>query len=210
MAQDGHLIRENGEQFAVMFGLYKVKQILKDSTQEVKYMNTLSRWDPFQDMYDMRRALNQLMQQPYWGSEGQQSGFEMDVCEDEDAYEVEASLPGVDSEDVEVTWNNNILTIRGETRSDEDQGEKNYHLRERRYGTFVRSISLPGNIDEDAIEANFNNGLLTLRLPKSEEEKTKRIRVNSGKRLESGKSTKSAKSTTSAKSTSKKQTSQMK
>lgn len=163
-------------------------------------MNRLSRWDPFEEMYDMRQALNQLMGRPYRGMEGQQGGFEMDVCEDEDAYEIEAAMPGVDPEDVEVTWKNNILMIRGESRSDQEKEEKNYHLRERRTGTFVRTISLPGSIDEDAIEANFNNGLLTLRLPKAQEEKSRRIQITSGKstsanrRIESGTSSEAARS----------------
>jgi HSP20 family protein len=163
-------------------------------------MNALARWDPFQEMYDMRRAMNQLMQRSFPGFEGQQNSFDMDIYEDDNAYEVEASMPGVDPEDLEVTWNNNILTIRGESQSEEEKEEKNYRLRERRSGTFVRSFTLPGNVDEDAIEADFKNGLLKLRLPKAQEEKTKRIRVNSGKSSSSIKSNNTAKSTTKKRS----------
>jgi len=83
----------------------------------------------------------------------------------------------VKPEDVEITLNNNVLTIRGETRMEEEKEDRNYHLRERRVGAFVRSITLPSSINADAIEAHYDNGVLKLRLPKAEEAKPKHIQI---------------------------------
>ncbi len=142
-------------------------------------MNNLTRWDPFRELWDMRRTMDRLMEGSYPGSEvGQQSfGMPMDVCETQDAYEIEAALPGIKPEDVDVTLDQNTLTIRGETKVDDDQDDKNYHLRERRYGTFTRSITLPSNIQSDAINATYEDGILKLHLPKAEEARPKRIQI---------------------------------
>lgn len=102
----------------------------------------------------------------------------MDVCETQDAYEIEASMPGIRPEDVDITLDRNTLTIRGDMKSEQDREDRNYHLRERRSGTFMRSITLPSNIEADAIQANYEDGVLKLHLPKAEESKPKRIQVH--------------------------------
>ncbi len=98
----------------------------------------------------------------------------LDVAETDDEYLVKASLPGINPDDLNVTFDSNVVTIKGEIRKEEDIDEQRYHLRERRFGTFSRSISLPSSVKADKIEARYNAGILTLHLPKSEETRPKR------------------------------------
>jgi HSP20 family protein len=139
-------------------------------------MNVLTRWDPLQEVLDMRRAMDQIMQRT--AADGQpQFDLAMDIYETPESYEIEASMPGVKPENVDITLNNNVLTIRGETKAEEEKEDKNYHLRERRAGSFIRSITLPSSINADTIEAHYDNGVLKLRLPKAEEAKPKHIEL---------------------------------
>jgi HSP20 family protein len=101
----------------------------------------------------------------------------LDVAEKDDAFIVKASVPGVPAEDVEVTLTDNVLTIKGEMKADKEINEENYHLRERRFGSFMRSVTLPTAVDADKIEAVNENGVLTLTLPKAEAVKPKKIEV---------------------------------
>jgi HSP20 family protein len=103
----------------------------------------------------------------------------LDVAETEDDFLVKASLPGINPDDLEITYNNNLLTIKGEVKEEKDIEEQRYHLRERRYGSFSRSLTLPSTVKADAIEASYEGGVLTLHLPKAEEAKPKRIPVHS-------------------------------
>jgi HSP20 family protein len=91
----------------------------------------------------------------------------VDVSEDDKAYRITAELPGIAETDLDVTLNDNTITIKGEKRDDREQQEKDYHLTERRYGAFQRSFIVPPSIDRDKIAANFDKGILTLTLPKT-------------------------------------------
>jgi HSP20 family protein len=102
----------------------------------------------------------------------------LDVAENDDDYVVEASLPGLSADDVELTIEDNVLSIKAETHSDETIDESQYHVRERRYGSFSRSIRFPVLVNGDAVTAGFENGILTLNVPKAEEVKPKRIEIN--------------------------------
>jgi len=93
---------------------------------------------------------------------------------------VKASLPGINPDDLEITFNERTLTIKGEFKAEETKEDVHYHLRERRYGSFARSLTLPTPVKSDAIEARYDAGVLTLRLPKTEEVKARRITVRSG------------------------------
>jgi HSP20 family protein len=104
----------------------------------------------------------------------------LDVVENPDEYLVKASLPGINPDDLEITFTNNTLTIKGEVKDDQEFDQAQYHVRERRYGTFARSISLPSGIESDKILANYENGVLKLHLPKAEEVKPKRIQIEAG------------------------------
>lgn len=145
-------------------------------------MTTLTRWEPWRELTAMRRAFDRFFDEPYeprfttpWRME--EFDLMVDVAEDENAYIIKASLPGVKPEDVEVTLQNNVLTLKGEAKADREIKEERYHLRERSYGSFVRSLILPTNVKADQIEAKHEDGVLIVRLPKVEEDKPKKIAV---------------------------------
>ncbi len=141
----------------------------------------LTRWDPFRDMFSMRRQMDRMMNDML-GEEGSNTGqgdylLPLDVSENDDHYLVKASLPGVKPDNIDVTYRNGTLTISAESKQEQEFEKEQYHIRERSYGTFRRSINLPGDIDPDKIDARFEDGVLTLTLPKSEQAKPKRISI---------------------------------
>lgn len=105
-----------------------------------------------------------------------------DVSETENEVEVSIELPGIDEKDVEVTISEDMLTVRGEKRAEKEEKKKGYYLSERSFGSFHRVIPLPHGLDTDKAEARFKKGVLTVRLPKTEDAKSrmKRIEVKSG------------------------------
>jgi HSP20 family protein len=143
----------------------------------------LTRWDPFQEMLNLRRTVDRLFDNAGADRDWGQSttwGLALDVVENKDDFIVKASVPGINPEDLDISYSDDTLTIKGEIKSDNEVKEDRYHLRERRYGTFARSLSLPTKIRGDAIEASYNNGVVSLRLPKAEEVKPKRIAIKVG------------------------------
>ena len=147
-------------------------------------MSNLIRWDPFREMTNWRNAMDRMFDRaiaaPDALLETTDWNLALDVAETYNEFLVKASLPGINADDLDITYNNNVLTIKGETKEEKDVDEKHYHLRERRYGSFSRSISLPAPVKPESIEATFEAGVLTLHLPKSEEAKPKRIQVKNG------------------------------
>lgn len=140
----------------------------------------LTRWDPYREMMSMRRAMDRLMDSTFgddWDSGTTEWSLPLDVIENEDDFVVKATVPGVKPEDLEVTYNNGALTIKGEVKAEEEKKEGKYHLRERRYGTFVRTVALPTDVKPENIDAEYHDGVLTLTLPKAEEVKPKRISI---------------------------------
>ncbi len=105
----------------------------------------------------------------------------LDVVEDDKVFRVSAELPGIDQKDIEVTKDGDLLNIKGEKKEEHEEKEKGLYLTERRYGSFQRALRLPDGIDDGKIAANFDNGVLTIVLPKSPEavSKTKKIEVKS-------------------------------
>src|ERR1041385_1883803 len=95
-------------------------------------------------------------------------GFPVEVWETDDAVEIKAALPGMRPEDVDITVANDVLTIKAEHAGETDDGQRNYYRREITYGAYSRSFSLPVSVDSDKAEANFDNGMLHLKLPKAE------------------------------------------
>jgi HSP20 family protein len=106
----------------------------------------------------------------------------VDVTDTEKTYEVTAELPGMDEKNVEVKFANGVLTVRGEKKEEKEEKQKDYHLSERRYGSFQRSFTVPDGVDADKIEATFKNGVLTVSLPKTPEaqKKEKHIAIKKG------------------------------
>jgi HSP20 family protein len=111
----------------------------------------------------------------------------VDIYEDEHNITVKAELPGVDPKDVDVRVENNTLTIQGERKFEKEEKEENFHRIERRYGTFVRSFTLPNTVDTDNVKAEYDNGLLRIQLAKRAEAKPKQIKVNVGQKTLEGK-----------------------
>jgi len=146
----------------------------------------LTRWDPFQEMIQLRNAVDRLFDSTVAPFTAQPTtwGLALDVIEKDDEFVVKASVPGINPDDLEITFTDNVLTIQGETKAEEEIKDARYHLRERRFGSFSRSISLGSRIAADKIEANYENGVLTLRLPKAEEVKPKRISIHTSKMIE--------------------------
>lgn len=143
---------------------------------------SLVRWDPFREMISLRDAMSRLLDEsflrPWWSTEERGEVFiPLDVYETDDEFEVKAALPGLKPEDVEINVVGNTLTIKGEFREDEEKKEGNFLYRERRYGSFQRSITLPEEVNIDKAEATFENGVLRLRLPKAEHAKPRQIPV---------------------------------
>ncbi len=94
---------------------------------------------------------------------------QFDVCETDDKIKVTAELPGMDEKDVDVTLENNVLTVKGEKKAEKEERKHNYYVSERSYGQFRRVVPLPMGIDEDKIKAKFKKGVLTVTLPKTEQ-----------------------------------------
>jgi len=144
-------------------------------------MSNIIRWDPYREMINLRRTMDRLFDDTMVaGTQDWQSidwDLALDVIENEGGFIVKASVPGIKPENLDITFDNNILTIKGETKEEKEVKENRYHLRERRFGSFSRSVSLPANVRSDSIQADYEAGVLTLRLPKAEETKPQRIPI---------------------------------
>lgn len=145
-------------------------------------MNELMRWNPrlirrnllseFDQMMDemMRLTGREIDMPAAWG-------VALDVAENDEEYTIQASIPGVDPSDVEITLEDNVLTVAGESKEEKESEGRTYHLRERRYGQFRRSVTLPTKVEADDVEAECRDGVLTIHVPKSEDVKPKRIQI---------------------------------
>ncbi|MDR3635890.1 MAG: Hsp20/alpha crystallin family protein [Isosphaeraceae bacterium] len=145
----------------------------------------IERWDPFRDVVSLREAMNSLLQDsfvrpagPLTG--GAQGGFPLDVAETENEFVLHAQLPGVKPEEVQITVHGDTVLIRGETKAEQEKKGETWHVRERRFGAFQRAVTLNAPIDADKANAQFENGVLTLTLPKAEAARPKQIKVGAG------------------------------
>jgi HSP20 family protein len=149
---------------------------------------SVSRWDPFQDLLAIQDEMNQLFGRAV-GQGGQRSQGQvaertwapaLDISERKDAYVVTVEVPGVKADDLDITLEDGLLTIRGERRFTQETSEQQFHRVERRYGSFRRSITLPSQVQADQIEASFEDGVLEVVVPKAEEAKPRKISVRAG------------------------------
>ena len=154
-------------------------------------MATLTRWDPFREMMTLRGSMDRMfddslrtMRMSTQDNDVSAFSLAVDVSEDENEYVVRASTPGIPEDQLEITFENNVLTVAGEFKSEDEQEGAQYLVRERRAGQFRRSITLPAVIDEDAITAQSDGGVLSIHLPKAEVAKPKRITIKSSKTVE--------------------------
>ncbi|HWO94110.1 MAG TPA: Hsp20/alpha crystallin family protein [Dehalococcoidia bacterium] len=145
-------------------------------------MANLVRWDPWQELATLRQQMDRLFEDGFGRlmprGFDESFGIAMDVVETPDRYTVKAAVPGVKPEDVDISVEDGVLTIKGEHREEHRDEKENYLRRELRYGAFERSLRLPPSVDADRAEAHFANGMLTLSLPKRAEAQPKKIRVS--------------------------------
>ncbi|MBI5029546.1 MAG: Hsp20/alpha crystallin family protein [Chloroflexi bacterium] len=141
-------------------------------------MSNLIRWDPFGDR-SLDRLFDESFVRPNWGwiAPVGAANLAIDMYETKDDVVVKAVLPGIKPEQVEVTITGDVLTIRGESKEENQVKEENYVRKERRFGSFSRCVTLPGGLKADKADAAFENGVLTLKIPKAEELKPKTIKV---------------------------------
>ncbi|HIE38933.1 MAG TPA: Hsp20/alpha crystallin family protein [Anaerolineales bacterium] len=150
-------------------------------------MSNLIRWEPFRDLISLREAMDRLFEESFvrprggWIRAGEMETLAVDMYETEDSIVVKATVPGVTPEDLDISLTGDTLTIRGEVKREEEVKEENYLRRERYYGSFCRSLPLPTQVVADDAEAVFENGVLTLTLPKAEEVRPRAIKVKARK-----------------------------
>lgn len=152
---------------------------------------SLIRWTPSRDLMNwpsevvsMRREINRLFDNFFRGGIQDDETFftsawtpAVDIAEEENEYLVKVELPGVNKDDVKITLESNILTIRGEKKKEKETKDENYHRLERSYGSFQRSFTLPSTVKSDKIDAVYKDGIVSITLPKAEEAKPKQIEV---------------------------------
>lgn len=145
-------------------------------------MRTLSRLEPFQAVGTLQQQINRIFNDTL-GRSSEESNLTtwapaVDIFETEQELVVKADVPEIDPKDLDIRVENNILTIRGERKFEKKSEEKDYLRVERSYGAFSRSFSLANTVNAEAIKADYQNGVLTLSIPKREEAKPRQIKVN--------------------------------
>ena len=145
----------------------------------------LMRWDPYREIASLQDRLNRAfggynrsdrddeMQLSAWAPP-------VDIAEEKDRIMITAELPGFKENEIEIQTENGMLTLRGERKFEKETDGKSYHRVERSYGQFVRSFSLPNNVDREKIQATFRDGLLQVELPKREDAKPRTIKISPG------------------------------
>lgn len=150
-------------------------------------MANITRFDPLGETVSLRSAMDRLFEDSFvsplgWRTLNGSDSISpaVDVHETSEEIVVTAALPGTRAEDVEITMTGQNLTLRGEFKADDKIGRDQYLYRERRFGSFSRSIQLPVRVQGERADATFTDGVLTLRIPKAEEVKPRQIRINPG------------------------------
>ena len=145
-------------------------------------MNSISRWEPFRNVSSLQEQVNRLFEStfPHKGDESTLTAWApaVDVYETENELVIKADLPEISEKDLDVRVENNMMTIRGERKFEQQVKEDSYLRMERAYGSFSRSFSLPNTVNTEAINADYKNGVLTVTLPKRAESKPKQVRIN--------------------------------
>jgi HSP20 family protein len=141
----------------------------------------LQRWDPFRDLRQMEDTMNRLWR-GFGGTPSYREGAEdwnvlIDVIQRKDELEVKASLPGVKPEGIDVAIEDNVLTLRAERKLEIEGEDATYLIQERPVGSFYRALRLPDTVDTNKIQSHYDNGVLTITMPKAEEKKKKQIQV---------------------------------
>jgi len=142
------------------------------------------KWEPFREVSRLRREMDRLWEDFFSPSRAfplRSSGEEwtpaVDVAETADKLTVKAEIPGIDPKNIDISLTGDLLTIKGEKKSEREETKENYHLVERSYGSFSRSLRLPAAVVADKIEAKYEKGVLTISCPKKEPVKPKAIPI---------------------------------
>jgi HSP20 family protein len=145
-------------------------------------------WRPMRDIEDWERQLEDFFNRPAWRFPVEGRGWmpAVDVFEKGDKFVVKAELPGMKEEDIDVSVIGNTLAIKGEKKTESEVKEADYYRCERAYGSFYRTIPLPSTVDASKIEAEFEDGVLEVSLPKSAGEKPKKVAVTARKKASAG------------------------
>src|SRR5213080_2939750 len=155
---------------------------VKSPMEVLTTMRTIARWEPFRNVTTLQDQINRLFNDAFdrTGEDSNLSAWApaVDIYETEQELVVKADLPDVDPKDLDIGVENNLLTIRGERKFEKKVSEENYLRVERSFGSFARSFTLANTVNTDAIKADYQNGVLTLTIPKREEAKPKQIKVN--------------------------------
>ncbi|MDD3825231.1 MAG: Hsp20/alpha crystallin family protein [Anaerolineae bacterium] len=145
-------------------------------------MSGIVRWEPFREITSLRDAMDRMFEEGFWRPPGPFGGWgegtlALDMYETEDSVVVKTAIPGMKAEDLDVSVTGNTLTIRAETTEEEEIKRERYLRRERRHGSYARSVTLPNGLQADRAEADYTDGVLTLTFPKAEEVRPKTIKV---------------------------------
>jgi HSP20 family protein len=153
----------------------------------------LARWNPGRDIMQMREEMDRLFQQFVRRGDGEEATWgqglwapPVDIYETDQAFILKAELPGFTKDDIQIELHENRLTLRGERKRETEAKEEQYHRRERAYGRFERAFWLPTSVDAEKIQAYFKDGVLELRIPKSEKAKPKQIPIAEAERAAVG------------------------
>ncbi|MFL6201436.1 MAG: Hsp20/alpha crystallin family protein [Thermoanaerobaculia bacterium] len=145
-------------------------------------MNNVTRWNPTTAYLTTREPFYRLFDSFFNGeAQGEETRAwvpPVDIQENADAYLFHAELPGMTKEDIHITLENNVLRVSGERKFEKDAKKENYHRVERTYGTFTRTFTLPTQVDAEKVLAAFENGILTITVPKAEQAKPRRIEIS--------------------------------
>jgi HSP20 family protein len=149
-------------------------------------MNIIN-YDPFREMRNLQDEVNRLFSSSFSRGEGGDNGLtrgawspSVDIFENKNEIVLEAEMPGVNADDVNISIENNVLTLSGERRFEKKDESDNFHRVERSYGSFSRSFTLPSTVSSENAQAEFENGVLRLKLAKREEAKPRRIEIKAG------------------------------
>ena len=144
-------------------------------------MSNLTRWEPVREMMTLREAMDRLFDDAFTRPLSISGGSvvpAVDLYQNDDEVVVKAALPGLKADDVQISVAADVLTLRGEFKKETEQKKTTYHIREQHFGSFERTVMLPTDVQADKAKADFENGVLTVTLPKTEAAKPKQIDVN--------------------------------
>ncbi|MBI5841068.1 MAG: Hsp20/alpha crystallin family protein [Chloroflexi bacterium] len=143
-------------------------------------MSNLIRWEPAREMMTLHEAMDRLFDDAFtrpFNLTGNWSGPAIDMYQTDNEIVVKAALPGIKADEVQINVTGDVLTLKGEINHKEEVKEKTCHIREQRWGSFERSVMLPTEVIADKAKADFENGIITITLPKAEEARPKTITI---------------------------------